>query len=82
MRVKKKFLYAQDSSCLLDEGIKNAVFGNVGSMAVYRISNEDAEFVEQKFSPTFTAQDITKLDNFDSYTSMLVDGTPVKPFSM
>ena len=66
----------------LEEKIKNAVFGNVGSMAVYRISTEDANFVEQKFKPTFTAQDIIKLDNFNSYVSMLVNGTPTKPFSM
>ncbi len=66
----------------LEEGIKNAVFGNVGSMAIYRISTEDANFVEQKFKPAFTASDITKLDNFNSYVSMLVSGTPVKPFSM
>jgi DNA helicase HerA-like ATPase len=66
----------------LEEGIKDAVFGNVGSMAVYRVSSEDAEFVQQKFAPTFTSDDITKLDNFESYVSMLVDGTPVKPFSM
>lgn len=66
----------------LEENIKNAVFGNVGSMAVYRISTEDANFVEQKFKPTFTASDIMKLDNFNSYVSMLVNGTPTKPFSM
>ncbi len=66
----------------LEENIKNAVFGNVGSMAVYRISTEDANFVEQKFKPTFTASDIIKLDNFNSYVSMLVNGTPTKPFNM
>ncbi len=66
----------------LEESIKNAVFGNVGSMAIYRVSTEDANFVEQKFKPTFTANDIAKLDNFNSYVSMLVNGTPVKPFSM
>lgn len=66
----------------LEESIKNAVFGNVGSMAIYRISPEDANFVEPKFKPTFTANDITKLDNFNSYVSMLVKGTPTKPFSM
>jgi len=66
----------------LEENIKNAVFGNVGSMAIYRISTEDANFVEQKFKPTFTASDIMKLDNFNSYVSMLVNGTPTKPFSM
>jgi hypothetical protein len=66
----------------LEEKIKNAVFGNVGSMAIYRISPEDANFIEPKFKPTFTANDITKLDNFNSYVNMLVKGTPVKPFSM
>ncbi len=66
----------------LEENIKNAVFGNVGSMAVYRISTEDANFVEQKFKPTFTAADIIKLDNFNSYVSMLVNGVPTKPFNM
>lgn len=66
----------------LEENIKNAVFGNVGSMAVYRVSTEDANFVEQKFKPTFTSSDIMKLDNFNSYVSMLVNGTPTKPFSM
>jgi hypothetical protein len=66
----------------LEESIKNAVFGNVGSMAVYRISTEDANFIEQKFKPTFTASDIIKLDNFNSYVSMLVNGQPTKPFNM
>jgi hypothetical protein len=66
----------------LEEKIKNAVFGNVGSMAIYRVSTEDATFLEQKFKPTFTASDIIKLDNFNSYVSMLVSGTPTKPFSM
>ncbi len=66
----------------LEENIKNAVFGNVGSMAVYRVSSEDANFVEQKFKPIFTASDIMKLDNFNSYVTMLVNGTPTKPFSM
>ena len=66
----------------LEDNIKNAVFGNVGSMAVYRVSPEDAEFLEKKFAPTFNSKDIMKLDNFNSYVNMLVKGTPVKPFSM
>ena len=66
----------------LEEKIKNAVFGNVGSMAVYRVSPEDAAIMEPKFKPTFSATDIMKLDNFNSYVNMLVNGTPVKPFSM
>jgi len=66
----------------LEESIKNAVFGNVGSMVIFRISPEDAEVLESKFKPTFTATDIMKLDNFNAYVSLLVNGQPTKPFSM
>jgi len=66
----------------LEEKIKNAVFGNVGSMAVFRVSTEDATFLESKFKPTFTSSDIMKLDNYNAYVSMLVNGQPVKPFNM
>lgn len=66
----------------LDEKIKNAVFGNVGSMAVFRVGTEDATFLESKFKPQFTASDITKLDNYNAYMSMLVNGQPTKPFNL
>ncbi len=66
----------------LEENIKNAVFGNVGSMAVYRVSPEDAQFLESKFAPTFTSGDITRLENYNAYVNMLVNGQPAKPFSM
>lgn len=66
----------------LSEEIKNAVFGNVGSMAVFRVGPEDAEFLESKFKPTFSAQDITRLDNYNAYVNMLVNGQPTKPFNL
>ncbi|MBU0612340.1 type IV secretion system DNA-binding domain-containing protein [Patescibacteria group bacterium] len=66
----------------LEEGIKNAVFGNVGSMAVFRVSSEDAEFLEKRFQPTFKASDIMKLDNYNAYVNMLVKGQPTKPFNL
>ncbi len=66
----------------LEEKIKNAVFGNVGSMAVFRVGTEDATFLEQRFKPTFSAADITKLDNYNAYVNMLVSGQPVKPFNL
>jgi hypothetical protein len=66
----------------LEEKIKNAVFGNVGSMAVFRVGTEDATFLEPKFKPQFAAADITKLDNYNAYMSMLVNGQPTKPFNI
>ncbi len=66
----------------LEEGIKNAVFGNVGSMAVFRVGAEDAQFLESKFKPVFTASDIMKIDNRNAYLSLLVNGQPSKPFNI
>ncbi len=66
----------------LDEKIRDAVFGNVGTKCVFRVGNEDAEFLEKQFQPDFTAADIVGLDNFNAYVALLVDGKPVRPFNM
>ena len=66
----------------LDEDIKNAVFGNVGSMIVYRVGPDDAKYLESQFSPTFTASDIMKIDNYNAYAKLLVRGEPKKPFDL
>lgn len=66
----------------LEESIKNSVFGNVGSMAVYRTSSEDAEFLGKRFEPTFAGRDITELDNFNFYAKLLINGQPVPPFNV
>lgn len=66
----------------LEDSIKDAVFGNVGSMAVHRVGAEDAEFLEKQFSPVFAAKDIMNLDNYNSYLKILAGGKPVAPFNM
>ena len=66
----------------LDDDIKNAVFGNVGSMATFRVGAEDAEFLESQFAPTFTVADIMKIPNHNAYVKMLIDGFPTKPFNI
>lgn len=66
----------------IPENIKGAVFGNVGSKIVFRISEEDAKFLEASFTPTFTASDIMKIENFNAYTSLLINGYPQKPFNI
>jgi DNA helicase HerA-like ATPase len=66
----------------LDENIKNAVFGNVGSIISYRVGSEDAEYLEKQFSPVFSAKDIMNIDNYNDYVKMLVGGRPAKAFNM
>lgn len=66
----------------LPDNIKDAVLGNVGSMAMFRISAEDAEALQKRVEPVFKVSDIIKLDNRNAYISMLIDGQPAKPFSI
>ena len=65
----------------LEEGIKDSVFGNVGSMITFRVGSEDAEFLEKQYSPVFTAKDIMNIENRNAYLKILANGTPIKPFS-
>jgi len=66
----------------LDDGIKNAVFGNVGSMASFRISSDDAQYLEKRFTPTFTADDIMRIPNRNAYLQMIAHGKPLSPFNI
>lgn len=66
----------------LEENIRDAVFGNVGSFAAFRVGVDDAEYLEKQFSPIFTASDLVNIDNRNAYIKMLVNGKPVPPFSI
>jgi hypothetical protein len=66
----------------LDDDIKNAIFGNVGSMCTFRVSADDAEYLKNHFGPTFTESDLMNLPMFNSYMRLLVNGQPTPPFSM
>ncbi len=66
----------------LPEDIKGAVFGNVGSMALFRVGPDDAQYLEPQLAPTFTASDLMKIENYHAYMKMLVSGEPKKPFDI
>ncbi len=66
----------------LDEDIKDAVFGNVGSMAAFRVGPEDAQFLEPQFAPVFDAGDLMNVANHNAYLRVLANGTPTRPFSI
>ncbi len=66
----------------IDEKIREAVFGNVGSMAVFRVGTEDAAFLENQFAPTFTKNDLLYIPNRHAYMRLLANGTPTKPFDI
>lgn len=66
----------------LDEKIRDAVFGNVGSLAAFRVGSEDADFLEHQFAPVFHAKDLMNIPNYNAYVRALANGTPQKPFSI
>lgn len=66
----------------IDEEVKNAIFGNVGTMCVYRMGVADAAVIEREFAPVFNESDLTNIPSSTMYMKTMVNGTPVPPFSM
>ena len=66
----------------LKEEIRNAVFGNVGSMVVFRIGADDAEFMKNQFEPVFSQQDLMNIDNFNAHIKLLINNQTTRPFNI
>ena len=65
----------------LTEEVRDAVFGNVGSMIMFRVGSPDAAFLETEFTPTFTPEDLANLSKFQIYLKLMVDGVSTAAFS-
>jgi CxxC-x17-CxxC domain-containing protein len=65
----------------LTEKVKFAVFGNVGTMIVFRVGAADAEELVKEFTPTFTEEDIVNLPKYEMYLKLMIDGVSSDPFS-
>lgn len=65
----------------LSEKVKPAVFGNVGTMVVFRVGAADAEELVKEFTPTFTEEDIVNLPKYEMYLKLMIDGIASTPFS-
>ncbi len=65
----------------MEENVRDAVFGNVGTMAVFRVGPFDAEVLKTVFEPTFTAEDLVLLGVGQVYLTLMIDGVGSAPFS-
>jgi len=65
----------------LDEKVRDAVLGNVGTIISFRIGPEDAEILEGEFAPEFTAEDLVRLPNHGIYLKLMVKGEVSSAFS-
>lgn len=65
----------------MEEEVRDAVFGNVGTMITFRVGAYDAEVLEKEFMPTFTAEDLVNLGLRQIYLKLMIDGVSSAPFS-
>jgi len=65
----------------MDETVRDAVFGNVGTIITFRVGAEDAEFLEKEFMPEFLANDLVNSTKYNIYLRLMIDGIAGKPFS-
>jgi len=65
-----------------DSAIRDAIFGNVGSMCSFRIGPEDAEFLVKEYAPVFSEYDLVNVEAFTCNAKILIDNTASRPFNM
>jgi len=65
----------------LNEVVRPAVFGNVGTIIVYRVGAADAEELVKEFTPRFTEEDLVNLPKYNVYIKLMIDGVASDPFS-
>lgn len=66
----------------LEDNIREAVFGNIGTIVSYRVGVEDTEVLAKQFEPVFTEYDLVNLQRFTAIVRLLVRGTPQRSFSL
>ena len=66
----------------MDEEVKNAIFGNVGTVISFRVGVTDASYLQREFQPTFGESDLINIERFHAYMKTIVGNEPVSPFSV
>jgi len=65
----------------MEEMVRDAVFGNAGTIISFRIGAEDSEYLEKEFAPVFGVGDFVNLPKFNIYIKLMIDGVAGRPFS-
>ncbi len=65
----------------MEEEVKNAVFGNVGTLVSFRVGVSDANYLAREFQPTFSEHDLLNVEKYHVYVKTVVNNEPVPPFS-
>jgi DNA helicase HerA-like ATPase len=72
----------KEGSSASNSSMRDAVFGNAGTITSFRIGVEDAEVLAKEFAPVFNEFDVINIDRFNAYIKLMIDGTGSRPFNM
>ncbi len=75
-------IVANQFTTQLSDEIRDAVFGNMGTVVSFRVGQNDVDVLARYFQPTFDASDLLRVPNFNTITRTLIGGVPTQPFSM
>jgi hypothetical protein len=75
-------IVANQFTTQLTDEIRDAVFGNVGSVISFRVGTADAEFLSKQFAPIFDMEDLQRLPNFNTVVRLMISDIPSQPFSL
>ncbi|MDR0370060.1 MAG: type IV secretion system DNA-binding domain-containing protein [Candidatus Peribacteria bacterium] len=81
-KYKLSLIVANQYTSQLDEEIKNAIFGNVGSIVAFTLGYDDAAIMTSQFKELVGVNDLISLPKFTTYTRLMIDGISSDPFSM
>ena len=82
-KYRLNLIVANQFTTQLTDEIRDAVFGNVGSIASFRVgADADADALSKKFHPVFDREDVLRMPNYNTVTQILIGGVPTQPFSM
>lgn len=81
-KYRLNLIVANQFTTQLTDEIRDAVFGNVGTIISFRVGTADAEFLVKQFAPVFDIDDLQRIPNYNTVTRMLIGGIPTQSFSM
>ncbi|MBP9853036.1 MAG: hypothetical protein QG629_926 [Patescibacteria group bacterium] len=75
-------IVANQFTTQLSEEIRDAVFGNIGTIVAFRVGQNDVDSLSRYFQPQFDADDLLRVPNYNAIVRTMVNGVPTQPFSM
>lgn len=81
-KYKLDLIVANQFTSQMEDEVKNAVFGNVGTLMSFRVGTSDANYLQHEFAPLFNEADLLNIEAYNVFIKTIVKNEPVPPFTM